>query len=99
MSQAEESSDSSSSSDSSDSDFDDEVQWFKQSRNGKAHLVQDVLASSLVPWCRASTFPTPYVERGDGADASMVWCSTCLQRCPIRVSRNLREILQDSAKV
>ena len=48
-SQAEELSGSSSSSDSSDSDFDDEVQWFKQSRNGKVHLVQDVLASSLVP--------------------------------------------------
>jgi hypothetical protein len=84
-----ESEDSASTSDSDSADDEEAIEWFRQSKGGKHHLIQGVQDSCLVPWCRSAPFGTLHAERGSGADASFDWCTTCVHRCPLKLSRLL----------
>jgi hypothetical protein len=84
-----ESDDSESTSDSDSDDNDEAIEWFRQSKGGKHHLIQGVQGSCLVPWCRSAPFSALHAERGGGTDISFDWCTTCVQRCPLKLSRIL----------
>ena len=80
-------SDSRSTSDS-ESDVDaTHLEWFKQTRNGKVHVLQKLEGSALIPWCRSTAFSSHHDERGSGVEPGCDWCTTCIQRAPIAVSR------------
>ena len=66
------------------------LEWFKQSRNGKTHILQKLEGSALIPWCRSSAFSAHHAERGSGVEPGCDWCTACIQRAPLSVSRCLQ---------
>ena len=58
------------------------VEWFLQQSAGSFHLVQRHESSSLIPWCRDSRFSSRHKDRGNGVEAVMNFCSSCVTRCP-----------------
>ena len=83
----------------SDSEFDMEpisLEWFQQTRNGKVHVLQKLEGSALIPWCRSTAFSSHHEERGSGVELGCNWCTSCIQRAPIAVTRCIqaRDIVQ-----
>ena len=66
------------------------LEWFKQSRNGKVHVLQKLEGSALIPWCRSTPFSSHHEERGSGVEPGCDWCTACVQRAPLAVGRCLQ---------